>query len=138
MPSPGSMPASNRRPPARWRRRSRWARVSVCERVCSEKSLNFTFTVTVRVALDCPPQHRGHGLGHAQDVALELGRIDQVLAESLLVPDRLVGAVRVDGIRVLAPGQRGQMGAAGPPETPGDGVGRQGGEVPHGADAQVV
>ena len=57
-------------------------------------------------------QHGCNRLGHPQHVALELVRIDEVLAEGLLVPDRLVGPVRVDRIGVLAAGQRRQVGAA--------------------------
>ena len=54
MPSPGSMPASSAA--ATWPMAPPVAmgRPSVCERVCRERSLNLTFTVTVRAAVDAP------------------------------------------------------------------------------------
>ena len=68
----------------------------------------------VRAAARRAAQHGGHRLGHAQHVALELRRVGQILAERLLVPDRLGRTVRGHRARVLAPGQRGQVRARWP------------------------
>ena len=85
-----------------------------------------------------PSEHRGHRLGHAQHVALELVRVDQVLAEGLLVADRLVRPVRVDRVGILAAGQGRQMGAAGLAEAAHQGVDRDAGQITDAAHAEVV
>ena len=61
----------------------------------------------------CAPQHGGHRFGHAQHVALQHGGVDQVVAEGLLVADRLGRAVGRHRAGVLAPGQCGQVEPAG-------------------------
>ncbi len=54
MPSPGSIPARSAAATCPMAPPVEMGRPIVCERVWIEKSLNFTFTVTVRVALDSP------------------------------------------------------------------------------------
>ncbi len=71
-------------------------RSRVCERDCSDRSLNLTLTVIVRGRRGGAAQHGRHRIGHAQDVAFQLVAVDEILAEGLLVPDRLVGTVGVD------------------------------------------
>ena len=65
-------------------------------------------------------------------------RVHQVLAEGLLVPDRLGRTVGRDRAGVLAPGQRGQMEPAGLAQPAHQCLGRNGGQLAHGAHAELV
>ncbi len=71
-------------------------------------------------------------------MALELVGIDEVLAERLLVPDRLGGPVGTHRIGVLAPGQRSQMGAARLAQATHQRVEGQGGQIAHRPHAEIV
>ena len=138
MPSPGSMPASRRRrhlsdgAPGGDRAVER-VRAGLQREV---PELHLHGDRAARAAL--APQHGGDRLGHAQRVALQLGRVDQILAERLLVADRLGGPVRAHRFGVLTPGQCGQVHPAGLAQPAHQGVGRQVGQLPHRAHAQVV
>ena len=68
----------------------------------------------------------------------ELVRVDQIPTEGLLVPQGLVGPVRVDRIRIVTPRQRGQMRTARLAQAPGQHVRRQRRQVPHRAHPDVV
>ena len=138
MPSPGSTVASSAA--ATWPMAPPVVsgRAEVCERVTSERSLNLIFTVTVRADDDASAQHGGDRLGHAQRVALELGRVDQVVRERLLVTDGLGLAIRAHRVGIRAAGQRRQVGAARLAQAADHRVEGQFGQVAHRAHAEIV
>ena len=71
-------------------------------------------------------------------MALELGRVDQVLAEGLLVADRLGRPVGTTGSGSSPRASAARWAPLALPETAHHRVGRDGGQVAHGAHAEVV
>ncbi len=138
MPSPGSMPASSAAATCPMAPPVAIGRPRVCDRVCSDRSLNFTFTVIVRADVDAPRSIV------ATDSAMRstwrsssCGSTRSWLKVSSC-PIDLLGRLGLTGIGVLAAGERRQMGAARLAEPPHQGVWREGGQVAHGAHAEVV
>ena len=115
------------------------ARPACASAVCSERSLNFTFTVTVRAdaatrrAAWWPPTRPCAATWRSSSA----GSTRSWLKVSSC-PIDLLGRFGLTGIGVLAPGQRGQVGAAGLAQPAHHGVERQRGQVAHRAHAQVV
>ena len=75
-----------------------------------------TLSVNVRAATPLAPQPGGDGVGEPHELAVDVGRVVEVVGERLLVADRLDLPVGLDRALVAAAGQVEQVLAVGPAE----------------------